>query len=426
MTETSASPAASKTQDWRHLWTLDDSVTFLNHGSFGACPRVVLDHQTELRARLEREPVSFMVRELETLLDASRERLAEFVGADPGTLAFVPNATSGVNTVLRSLSFQPGDELMVSRHEYNACRNALDYAAACAGARVVVVPVPFPVRDADEIVQSFLQAMTPRTRLLLVDHMTSQTACIMPLERIIPEAKARGIDVLVDGAHAPGMLPLDLSALQPTFYTGNCHKWICAPKGVGFLHVPLTEQKRLRPLVISHGMNSARTDRSFFHLEFDWVGTNDPTAAICVGRAIEYLGSLLPGGWPALRAANHEKVVEARRRMLARWERAGHPVEAPVPEAMLGSMAALTLRDGGPGERDPRLQPMPDGGDPPGSALDLDPLQERLWRDHQIEVPIIAWPNPPKRLVRISAQLYNRLEEYDRLADALVADGAAL
>src|SRR5947199_81994 len=193
------------------LWTLDPAVTFLNHGSFGACPRPVLDVQQRLRERLERQPVQFLVRDLEVLLDDARRALAAFLGADPAGLVFVPNATTGVNAVLRSLALAPGDQLLVTDHAYNACRNALDFVAAAARAEVVVVPVPFPLASADAVVAAVLARATPRTRLALLDHVTSPTGLVLPIERLVRELAGRGVDTLVDavplrarGAPLPG------------------------------------------------------------------------------------------------------------------------------------------------------------------------------------------------------------------------------
>ncbi|HZI30862.1 MAG TPA: aminotransferase class V-fold PLP-dependent enzyme, partial [Candidatus Binatia bacterium] len=251
-----------------NLWGLDREITFLNHGAFGACPRAVLQFQQEMRIRMERQPLQFLVRDLEPLLDQARKRLASFVGGNAENLVFVSNATAGVNTVLRSLSFKRGDELLVTDHEYNASRNALDFVAKPTGARVVTAKVPFPLKSEEEIIAAILERVTPRTRLALLDHATSQTGLIFPVERLVRELTARGIETLIDGAHAPGMVPLDMKKLGATYYTGNCHKWLCAPKSAAFLYVQRDRQKSIRPLVISHGANSPRKDRSRFQIEF--------------------------------------------------------------------------------------------------------------------------------------------------------------
>jgi isopenicillin-N epimerase len=385
---------------FRERWSLDPAVIFLNHGSFGACPRAVLAAQDRLRARLERQPVQFLVRDLGGLLDAARAELAAFVGADPADLVFVPNATTGVNAVLRSLPLGRGDELLVTDHAYNACRNALGYAAERTGATVVVAAVPFPLSSVGAVVDAVLGHVSAQTRLVLLDHVTSPTGLVFPLGDLVPALSARGVDVLVDGAHAAGMVPLDLGRLGAAYYTGNCHKWLCAPKGAGFLHVRRDRQALVRPLAISHGANAPRTDRSRFRLEFDWTGTIDPSPYLCIPEAIRHLGSLLPGGWDELRARNRALALEARRILAAALG-----VEPPAPDDMIGALAAL---------------PLPDGtGAPAQSPLYLDPLQDELLARFGIEVPIIPWPAPPRRLIRVSAQLYNTRAEYERLAAAL-------
>ena len=207
-------------------WALDPRVTFLNHGSFGACPTEVLTFQAGLRAEMEAEPVRFLSRELDDRLDAARAPLAAFLGADAADLAFVTNATSGVNAVLRSIAWNAGDELLTTDHAYGACKNALEYVASRMGARVVIVTLPFPVPSPEAIVEAVMARVTPKTRLALLDHVTSQTALILPIERLVPELERRGIEVLIDGAHAPGMIPLDLRTLGATYYSGNCHKWM--------------------------------------------------------------------------------------------------------------------------------------------------------------------------------------------------------
>jgi isopenicillin-N epimerase len=389
------------TSEGRHTsWTLDPSITFLNHGSFGACPRAVMAEQDRWRAQMEAEPVRFFVRELEPLLDGARAQLAAFLGADPDDLAFVPNATAGVNAVVRSLALEPGDELLTTDHAYNACKNVLDYAAERAGARVVVAHVPLPT-DEDSVVAAVLASCGRRTRLALVDHVTSPTGIVFPAARLVAALGERGIDTLVDGAHAPGMLSLDVTAIGAAYYTGNCHKWICAPKGAGFLHVRRDRQAQVRPTVISHGANSPRRDRSRFRVEFDWMGTLDPTPFLAIPAALRHLASLVEGGWPAVMAHNRALALEARRIL-----RDALDAPALCPEAMIGSLAAVAL---------------PDGASTSAPALYGDPLQDALLERHRIEVPIVPWPAPPKRLVRVSAQLYNRREEYEQLAAALVA-----
>lgn len=395
-----APEAAGAARELTARWGLDPAIAFLNHGSFGACPRAVLAFQQKLRERLERQPVQFFVRDLEGLLDEARGALADFLGADPLDLAWVPNATSGVNAVLRSLVLEPGDELLTTDHEYNACRNALEFVAARAGARVVVAELPFPIAGPDEALGAILEAVTGRTRLALIDHVTSQTGLVLPIARIVGALRDRGVETLVDGAHGPGMLPLDLDGLGAGYYTGNCHKWLCAPKGAGFLHVRRDLQPSVRPVAISHGANAAVQDRSRFLLEFDWTGTDDPTPMLAVPEALRVMAGLLPGGWDALRRHNRALVLDGRDRLCAALG-----VAPPCPDEMIGSLAAL---------------PLPDGdGAPPASALYADPLQDRLLGDFRIEVPVIPWPSPPRRLIRISAQAYNVPADYRRLADAL-------
>ena len=385
---------------WARYWRLDPSLTFLNHGSFGACPVPVLEAQGRLRERMERAPVQFFVRDLEGLLDAARGELAVFLGCAAEDLVFVPNVTAAVNAVLRSLRFEHNDELLVTNHEYNACRNAIEFAAARAGARVAVAEIPFPIDSPDTVVDRVLERVTARTRLALLDHVTSQTGLVFPIARLVRALAERGVETLVDGAHAPGMLPLDVSAVGAAFYAGNCHKWLCAPKGAGFLHVRRDRQRAIRPIAISHGANSPRTDRSRFLIEFDWTGTSDPTAILCVPEAIRFMGLLLPGGWPALMARNRDTVLRAR---AAIGRALGIPL--PCPDEMIGSLAAF---------------PLPEGAiDRPRSPLHTDPLQDLLLRDFGIEVPVIPWPAPPGRILRVSAQIYNTPEEYERLAEAL-------
>lgn len=372
----------------RDAFSLDPSVTFLNHGSFGACPRAVQRRQAALRAQLEAEPVRFMTRELEPLLDAARVRLAGFVGARPADLAFVPNATTGVNSVLRSLRLQPGDELVTTNHGYNACTNALRFVAERAGANVVIAQVPFPLEDEGQAVDAVLAAVTPRTKLVLLDQVTSPTALVLPVGPLVRALEGRGVRVLVDAAHAPGMVPLDLDATGASYTTGNLHKWVCAPKGAAFLHVRGDRQAEVRPAVISHGANSPRTDKSRFQLEFDWTGTGDPTPYLCVPEALDTLAALHAGGWPGLMQANREAATLAGA-LLAEAFPAFQGARSRPGAAMVSVEVPLE------GER----------------------LQDRLFFEHRIEVPVI--PFAGKTLVRVSMQVHTTLDDVAKLARVL-------
>jgi len=396
--------------DLRRHWHLDPEVVFLNHGSFGACPRPVLEAQLRMRERMEREPVRFFTREAPALLEGARDALGAFLGADAGDLAFVPNASTALNAVLRSLPFREGDEILVTDHEYNATRNTAERVARERGARVAVARIPFPLGEGPgpaRVIAAVLEATGPRTRLAVLDHVTSQTGLLLPVEQLVRELHARGIEVLVDGAHAPGMLPLDLRALGAEYYAGNCHKWLCAPKGAGFLFVRRDRQDRVHPTVTSHGANAPVPEGNHrFRAEFDWTGTDDPTPALCVPEAIRFVATLVPGGWPEIRERNRRLALEARR-ILA--ERLGSA--PPCPDEMIGSLATLALPDSA-------LLPPAQAT----SALMLEPLHEAL-HARGIQVPVLTCPAHPGRLLRVSAALYNERADYERLAAALLELG---
>jgi isopenicillin-N epimerase len=390
-------------------WRLDPTVTFLNHGSFGACPEPVIAAQAAWRDRIEADPVRFFNRELDGHLDAARIALGGFLGGDPEGIAFVPNATSAVSTVLGSIRFKPGDELLTTDHEYNATLNALAAAARRDRARVVVARVPFPVADAGEIVEAILAEVTSRTALALISHVTSPTALVFPIAQIVRGLEQRGVDTLVDAAHAPGMVPVDIDGLGAAYWTGDGHKWLCSPKGSAILWVRADRRDAIHPLVVSHGANDPRPDaggRSRFRLEFDWPGTVDPTPYLAAADAVSLVAGLAPegGGWPAIQVANHELAVASRRRLAEALA-----IDQSVPEGLLGSMASLEL-------------PLPPSDE---TALGL---TLALAEEDRIEVPVGAWPvlaarasgGPRATLLRISAQLYNEPSDYDALADALV------
>jgi isopenicillin-N epimerase len=387
---------------YAHLWDIDPEVDFLNHGSYGATPRAVLEQQSAWRARAERQPIQFFGRDAEPLIDAAKATVAGFVGARPADLTFVVNATEGVSTVLRSMRFEPGDVLLTTNHVYNACANALRITAERWGAQVRVAEVPFPISSADEVVAAIEAAVDDRVRIALIDHVTSPTALVFPMAKIAQRLEARGIRVLVDGAHAPGMIDLNVEEVGASWYTGNLHKWTCSPKGAGFLWVRPELQGDLHPLAISHGENSPRHDRSPFELRFGWVGTRDFTPWLGAADSITFLGEAVAGGWPGIRRANHALALLARDTLCARLG-----VGAPAPDDMLGSMAAVPIADEPGPLRDPQ---------------DPIPLQRAILDRHHAEAPIVRWPQGPHRLARVSAQLYNSPEQYSRYADALIAE----
>lgn len=380
--------------DERNQWGLEPEITYLNHAAYGACPAVVLRAQDAFREQMERNPARFFVDELEGLLDGARECLAEFLNAPPEDLALVTNPTHGISTILRSLDLTPGDELLTTDHAYVSCRNALEYVAERTGARVISARVPYPATSSAEVEEAVLSAATDRTRIALLDHITSPTALIFPIERLVRALEARGIPTLVDGAHAPGQVPVDLRGLRPAYYVGHCHKWLCAPKGAAFFYARADLQTDLVPLAISVGHRSTRSDRSRFRNQFDWGGTVDPSPFLCLPEALHFLRELSSGGMAGLLARNHALACSARALLC---DLLG--VAPPCPDEMVGSFFTL---------------PLPDA-----PAATLISLRHLLSFRHRVEVAIPTWPAPPHRLLRIAAHAYNSEEDYARLAEVL-------
>jgi len=367
----------------RDEWLLDPGVAFLNHGSYGATPRAVLAEQERWRALMERHPTHFMSEELPSAVRSAAARIAAFVGARPNDLVFVENATGACNTVLRSLHLAPGDEILLTDHGYAAVRKAAEYVARRAGARVVEAAVPFPLQDAAQVVAAVSSRLSSRTRLVIFDHITSSTAVIFPVHELTALCRAAGVPVLIDGAHAPGMLSLDVPSIGADWYTGNCHKWLMAPKGSGFLWVAPQRQTDTHPLVISHGYGQG------FTAEFDWIGTRDSSAWLSVPAAIDFHERL---GGTKLRERNAALAREQSSLLARAWN-----TERGAPDALTGSMATirLPLREAATAER----------------AL---ALRRKLFDDHRIEAPVNAFAGA--LWVRISAHAYNRPADYARLA----------
>jgi len=397
---------------------VDRETVFLNHGSFGNTPEAVLREQDAIRRQVERDPVRFYVEDLEPRLDAARRAVAAFVNAPADDLAFVTNATEGVGVVVRSLELKPGDVVVTGTHEYNACNNALRYAAERCGARVKSVPLPCPIDGSSQAVEALVRGVAEEgasAKLLLLSHITSPSGIVLPVEQVIQRVQGLGVDVLLDSAHAPGLVPLDIAALAPAYCTANLHKWACAPKGSALLYVRPDRQGAVRPAVISHGANSPRTDRSRFRLEFDYTATRDYSAWLATPRAIGLIAEI-GGGWEQVRSACTglaRRGGEAVSRGLERWGEG----RLLAPEGMLAAMRAVTLPA-------PRAAE-PGSGRGIGPSRYADPLQDRLLDRWRIQVPVhsvILGDGRRQRVVRISAMLYNTPEQFAYLAGALARE----
>jgi len=382
-----AGPVIHYGRDLRPLFKLDATTTFINHGSFGLTPLAVLAAQEALRGEMERQPVQFLSRAaLQPRLRAAAGQLAAFLGAAGEDLVFVDNATTGVNAVLRSFALRPGDEVLVTDHTYPAVRIAVRFVCGRAGARMVEARLPFPPESPDGIATAVMAALTDRTRLAVFDLVSSASAIIMPAAALARACRDAGVRVLIDAAHGPGMLDMDLPALQADWVTGNAHKWLFAPKGCALLWATKEAQQNLHPTVISHGFEQG------FANEFDWTGTRDPTAWLAMPAALDFYRSMGDG---ALRARNHDLAVAAGGLLAERWG-----TEVGAPPVMVGAMAVVRVPGG-----------------LPGTLVAAQAFHDRLWQKYHIEVPVMCigqalW-------VRISAQIYNDLEDYQRLAAAV-------
>ena len=383
-------------------WNLRKDIVFLNHGSFGATPRIIIDEQRKWQDLMEEDPVTFFEEIIPDALLKSRKALAKLVNCNFDDLALIENATTGVNIVLRSLKFNPGDEIIVPNHAYQACRNAIDFVARRYSVKVIICNVPFPIQSSKQIIEIILSSVTKKTRLVMIDTVTSPTGLRMPFETLVPLIESRGINVLLDAAHGIGIVPLDLDTLGASFTTSNCHKWLCSPKGVSFLHVRKDLQKTINPLVISHGMTSPLDEKSRFRHEFDWTGTRDLSGFCVLPFLIEYLNKI-GGSIEEIMYLNNKLVNYARDLICQKLK-----IEKPCPDEMITSIATIKLP----------IKILNDLEFP--NKQDPDPLHHILMKNYNIQVPVWYWPNPEGRYLRISAQLYNNKKEYEYLADALV------
>jgi isopenicillin-N epimerase len=375
-------------------WSLDPAIVHLNHGSYGGCPHAVTLTATAWRARLEAAPMKFFVLDWQNELDRARASLAEFVHAPAERLVFVPSATAGVAIALNSVALAAGDEIVTIDQAYRACMNQLKRLAAARGATISVVAVPLPF-DAGALIDAVSRALTPRTRLALFDHIISPTALVLPIAELVALCTARGIQVVVDGAHAPGQIPLDVTAIGATWYTGNCHKWLCAPRGSGFLVI--ADDAAARPVVTSHGASPEYGPPNRLHAELDWSGTHDPAAHLTTPSVLATL-AVEGGGWPAIYERNHALACEMRRRFSD-----GASTPPLAPDDALGCMAAIPIE-------------LPPGATPLA-------LVTKLLGDGW-EVQIVDFPRYP--MVRISAHLYNHAGEAEQLAAKLRSLGVTI
>lgn len=381
----------------RREWTFDPGVVYLNHGSFGPSPDVVRRARERYSEELEREPMDFFVRRLEERLDAALARLGSFVGTSPANLAFVPNATCAMNVVAASVELGPGDEVLLTDQEYGAVVRLWGRRCGAVGARTVVAPLPSPPGAPEEIVAAIAGRLSERTRLLVVSHVTSQTATSMPVEAICRAARERGVPVCIDGPHALAMRPVVLDRLGCDFYCASCHKWLSAPFGSGFLYVAPHQKQRLMPAITSWGKSlSGRSSR--WQDELHWLGTYDPAPYLAVPDALAFLESV---GVEQFRTATHVLARRARQRLM---EVVGAEPLTPDGVEWYGSMVTL------------RLPQLPPSEAWPGTPH---PLQTALWERHRIEVPVFQWKQAVH--LRVSCHLYNSADDVEMLCEAVRA-----
>jgi len=370
----------------RDIFLLRPDVVFLNHGSFGACPRPVFEAYRAWQLELERQPVEFLGRRFEDLMRESRAALGAYVGAAADDLVYVPNATTGLNVVARSLPLAPHDEVLSTNHEYGALDRTWRFICRKRGARYIRQPAPLPVTSEAQVVEAIWAGRTPRTRVLFISHITSSTALVLPVAELVRRAREAGITTIIDGAHAPGQIPLDIAALDADFYVGNCHKWMLSPKGAAFLYARREMQSLLEPLVVSWGWESEDPGPSRFVDHHEWQGTRDIAAFLATPAAIQFMKE---HDWPQVRRACRQLICYARQKITALTG-----LSPIAPDQFMAQMAAFPL--------------------PPCEA---EVLQRRLYDEFSIEIPIVDWNT--RQFARISVQGYNTRADVDALLDAL-------
>ena len=374
----------------KEQFLLNQDVIFLNHGSYGATPRPVFDAYQDWQRRLERQPVLFLGREFNGLIHAARQALGTYLNADADDLVYISNATHGANIIARSLDLKPGDEILTTNHEYGACDFTWEFVCSQAGARYIRKSIPLPVTTSEEIVEQFLAGITPQTKAIYLSHITSSTALRLPIEQICQGARAMGVLSIVDAAHSPGQIPLDLQQLGADVVFGNCHKWMLAPKGSAFLYVRREVQKIIQPMIVSWGYEAVPefTTGSRFVDLLQWTGTRDPAAALSVPAAIRFMEE---HHWEDVRYQCHKLLRQALIRVC---NLTGLPPAYPIESDFYSQMAVAPL--------------------PP---CDPAALKRRLYDEYKIEVPITEWQE--KQFIRISIQAYNDPNDVEMLLHAL-------
>lgn len=373
----------------KEQFLLEPSVVFLNHGSFGACPKPVFAEYQRWQLEMERQPVEFLQRRLHPLLEESRNTLGSYFNVPGQDLVLIDNATWGVNVIARSMRFEPGDELLTTDHEYGACTMTWEWLLGKAGGRVVRHKVPLPVTTPEAFVESFWTSVTPRTKVIFMSHITSPTALIFPVAEICRRAWEAGILTVIDGAHVPGQLPLDLAAIGADAYAGNLHKWLCAPKGAGFLHVRPAHHEWVESLIVSWGWGiGGDIVESTFVQRNEWQGTRDYAAYLSVPAAIEFQAA---HDWSAVRARCHELASATRREISNLTDL---PPICPDDPAWFGQLVSCPIRTADPLK-----------------------LKTRLYEEFNIEVPTVQWQG--RQFVRVSVQGYNTANDGRRLVEAL-------
>ena len=385
--------------EFKNLWSIDPDTTYLNHGSFGPSPIEVQEARAEWSAQLEAQPMRFLCQRMEDELSSAARSLGEFVGAPGGNILLVDNATFGMNIAATAINLRPGDEVVLTDHEYGAVQRIWKRKCEAAGARVVTAGLPFPLTDANSIVRSITDCVTDRTKAIVVSHVTSQTAAILPVAEICAAARDKGIPVCIDGPHAIAMLPLRIKEIGCDFYTASCHKWLCAPFGSGFLYAHPKHHPKLKPVQTSWGGSIAGHDKSWKD-DFNWIGTRDPAPLLTIPSAIKFMNRV---GLETFREHGHGLVKAARDRAVAEF---GASCIVPDSPDWYGSMITLSL-------------PKPDGWIPATHGR-IDPLQQALRDTHNIETPVFGWNG--HRCLRVSAHLYNSTDDIDRLFEALRAE----